>query len=271
LQQVHPIAGIVTDRATALTGALAYTANPNWKGTTRVEWSKSSTSQTWLTSIGGAYKIDADITALARGIYNEQLATGGGAGGAFLRQAQLGFAYRPVGNDLWNALAWVEHKRSANGAAGLGLSTDESADILSTNLNYQINAAWVIDGRYAIKRATDYAQGFESNYTAQILGGRSTWDLNRKWDLGLQYFIEVGGNGSSTYQHAAGAEAGYLVMDNLWLSLGYNVVGFVDADLASEDYTQRAFYLRLRVKFDENLFKPKNNSAVLPAGALGSR
>jgi hypothetical protein len=271
VQQVHPISGPVTDRATALTGALAYTASPDWKGTTRVEWSKSSTSQTWLTSVGGAVKIDADITALARGIYNEQQSTGSASGAAFLRQAQIGFAYRPVDNDVWNALAWIEHKHSANGAAGPGLNTDEAADILSTNLNYQVNAGWVLDGRYAIKRAVDYAQGFQSDYTAQILGGRSIWDLNGKWDLGVQYFIELGGSGTATRQQAAGAEAGYLVMKNLWLSLGYNVVGFVDNDLASEDYTQHAFYLRLRMKFDENLFKPKNNAEPIPAGAAAPR
>jgi hypothetical protein len=51
----------------------------------------------------------------------------------------------------------------------------------------------------------------------------------------------------------------------VWLSIGYNILGFTDPDLTSEDYTQRAFYLRLRIKFDENLFKPKHNAEALPA------
>ena len=39
----------------------------------------------------------------------------------------------------------------------------------------------------------------------------------------------------------------------LWLSVGYNRFGFRDDDLASEGYTNKGVFLRLRYKFDENL------------------
>jgi uncharacterized repeat protein (TIGR01451 family) len=267
IQQVHPISGVVTDRATALTAALQYTANPDWKGSTRVEWSRSATSETWLTTLGAAVKINPSITALVRGVDNEQLGLGVGATSNVLRQGQLGVALRPVDGDVWNALAWVEHKRTDNGTLGTGLTNDEAANIFSTHVNYQADASWVITGRYGIKRATDYAAGLTTSYTAQVLGARSVWDLTEHWDMGLQYFVEFGGNGLSSRQRAIGGEGGYLVMKNLWLSIGYNVVGFKDADLASEDYTQRGVYLRLRFKFDENLFKPSHNTEPLPADA----
>jgi hypothetical protein len=171
-----------------------------------------------------------------------------------------------VNNDVWNALAWVEHKRSINDTLGAGLDLDESADIVSAHVNYQVNAGWLINGRYGIKRAVDYASGIETPYTAQLLGARSIWDVSERWDVGLQYFIETGAIGKDR-QQAVGAEVGYLVMQNVWLSAGYNVSGFKDVDLASEDYTQKAFYIRIRVKFDENLFKPKHNAQALPADA----
>ena len=266
IQEVRPISGVITDTAKALTAGLQYTASPDWKASTRVEWSRSDTAETWLSSVGAALKVNADMTGLVRGIYNEQLGLGAAVGSIYLRQEQLGFAYRPVGNDVWNALAWVEHKRSLNGTLGVGLNIDEAADIFSTHVNYQVTPDWVMNGRYGIKRAADYSGGLTSHYTAQIIGGRSVWDLNERWDLGLQYFIETGNIGGGRSQ-AAGGEVGYLVMKNIWLSLGYNVTGFRDVDLASEDYTQRAFYLRLRVKFDENLFKPKHNAEALPANA----
>ncbi len=59
--------------------------------------------------------------------------------------------------------------------------------------------------------------------------------------------------GNST-QHALGVEAGYQVQDNLWLSAGYNWRGFRDHDLSGSDYTNQGFYIRVRFKFDENLF-----------------
>ena len=45
---------------------------------------------------------------------------------------------------------------------------------------------------------------------------------------------------------------------NLWLSAGVNWVGFSDKDLTGSDYTNRGVYLRLRFKFDGNLFKGKD-------------
>ncbi len=264
VQEIHPISGVVTDTATALTAGVQYTANPDWKGSTKVEWSKSDTAETWLSSVGAAVKLNPDVTGLARAVYNEQLGLGATVGSVYLRQGQVGVAFRPVDNDVWNALAWIEYKRSFNSTLGTGLDIDESADIFSTHVNYQVDADWVINGRYGIKRAVDYAGGINTPYTAQIIGARSVWDLNAHWDAGLSYFIETGELFAS-HQQAVGGEIGYLVMQNVWLSIGYNILGFTDPDLTSEDYTQRAFYLRLRIKFDENLFKPKHNAEALPA------
>lgn len=268
IQQVHAISGVVNDKATALTGALEYTANPDWKGSTRLEWSKSATSQTWLSSVGVAAKLNPDITFLTRGSYNQQTNAVAASGAIRLSQAQFGLAYRPADSDAWNALARVEFKRNQNSTLGVGQNIDEAANIFSMHANYQPNGSWVINGRYGVKLATDYSGGIASSYTAQILGGRSTWDLSSKWDAGVQYYIECGGNGRSSRQQAVGAEVGYLVMKNLWLSVGYNIKGFTDRDLAAEDYTQRGFYLRLRFKFDENLFKPRNNTQPLQASAV---
>ena len=62
----------------------------------------------------------------------------------------------------------------------------------------------------------------------------------------------------SARQWAAGLEAGYQVQTNLWASAGFNWSGFTDKDLSGSDYTAQGFYVRLRFKFDENLFSGKN-------------
>jgi hypothetical protein len=87
-----------------------------------------------------------------------------------------------------------------------------------------------------------------------MLAGRLVYDITEHWDFGLAAAIQMGQNGAR--QHAAGVEVGYLLKQNLWLSAGVNFTGFTaDRDLAANDYTQRGFYLRLRFKFDETLFK----------------
>ena len=82
--------------------------------------------------------------------------------------------------------------------------------------------------------------------------------MTERLDLGLQAY-RMWGNGAA--ETAVGVEAGYLVWKNLWLSVGYNVKGFGAADMAGEAYTQRGAYLRLRFKFDENLFESSHNAA----------
>jgi hypothetical protein len=42
---------------------------------------------------------------------------------------------------------------------------------------------------------------------------------------------------------------------DLWLSGGVNWTGFSDRDLTSGEYTNRGVFIRLRYKFDENLFR----------------
>ena len=267
LQQIHPISGVVTNQATALAAALEYTANPLWKGSTRVEWSTSSTAQTWLTSAAAAARLDRNNTLLVRGIYNEEIDTAPGAGGIHLAQVQAGIATRPVSGDVWNALGLVEYKRSGNSTLGTGLTTDEKAWILSTHLNVQPGADWLVNGRYGFKHATDYASGVTTTGNTQLVGARSTWDLNPKWDIGVQAYTEFSPRSLGGRQLAVGVEGGYQVMKNVWVSVGYNVAGFRDADLTGDDYTQRSVYLRLRFKFDENLFKPRNNAEALPVSA----
>jgi hypothetical protein len=65
---------------------------------------------------------------------------------------------------------------------------------------------------------------------------------------------------SKTY--AIGVELGFMVMENLWLSGGYNFYGYRDEDFANGEYTNKGTYLRLRYKFDEDLFpKAVKNSS----------
>ena len=66
-------------------------------------------------------------------------------------------------------------------------------------------------------------------------------------------------------QWAQGVELGYQVQTNLLLSVGVNWSGFYDRDLSGSDYTRKGVYLRLRWKFDEDLFrgaKPATNQAL---------
>ena len=67
-------------------------------------------------------------------------------------------------------------------------------------------------------------------------------------------------NGLKNRRAGFGLEAGRVLADNLWLIVGYNWRDLVDKDLLT-DYSSRGAYLKLRYKFDENLFKSQDAQA----------
>ena len=84
----------------------------------------------------------------------------------------------------------------------------------------------------------------------QVMAQKSSWATST-WisDSGGKRFV-------------LGAETGYLVTTNLWLSLGYNWLSYEDADIVGSD-----FILTDALKFDEDLFKadkPSINKTLEP-------
>jgi hypothetical protein len=102
--------------------------------------------------------------------------------------------------------------------------------------------------------------GLTSSVATELVGGRATWDVSRKWDFGVAA-SNLHGVGLSSSQYGMGAETGYQLIGNMWLSVGYNLMGFRDADLAGEDVTRRGVFVRMRFKFDESIFTPKAKRA----------
>ena len=99
----------------------------------------------------------------------------------------------------------------------------------------------------------------QSRFNAQLLAGRVVYDVSENWDVGVLAATQFGQSGAK--QYAAGAEVGYLLQQNLWLSAGFNVSGFKgDSDLTGYEYVQRGFYLRLRFKFDETLLSGRDRN-----------
>ena len=52
-----------------------------------------------------------------------------------------------------------------------------------------------------------------------------------------------------------GADVGYNIGKNMWLTLGYNFEGFDDDDFAAARYTSAGPFLRFTFKADQHLLK----------------
>ena len=248
--------------ATAAAVGLEYTASPIWKSSGRVEWREDSNNTNWLITAGVARKLDRDWTLLARE-YASMIKPRNSLGTDSLQSRfQVGFAYRPVDNNQFDALGLYERKTQRDMTVGAEIDSD--TDIISIRGNYHPSRVWWLSGRYAYKNVNELLLGtVNDSYRAQLLGGRVTYDVTNRWSVGGLFSVLQGTGGDK--QYAYGLEIGYVVMDNLYATVGYNWRGFSSSGTASgltgNDYTNRGWVLGLRYKFDEDLFRKNDPSA----------
>lgn len=240
------------NESTALTGGLEYFANPRWKGSTSLELRRATNEDSLLHTIMAAVKLDQDWTLLGRSVVFRTLGRGNNATANSLQTRQrLGVAYRQTERNDLNLLGYYEH-RFAQGRMASTLSDRRREHILALVANGQLLNRTTLTGRYAFKHLSESGYGVSSDASAHLVSGRITWDLGRDWDVGLNASTMF----DDTFQRrdAFGAEVGYQLKDNLWLSVGHNIVGFSDRIFTEMAQTSKGVYFRVRYKFDENSF-----------------
>ena len=260
LEQVSAVpgsVGTIAGASRAWTGAYDWLGQGDYlrrlRASGSAEWREGSDSHSQLLSSGLAYKWNQDWSVLARGIFSRVQQQSDRAVHD-KRRTQIGLAYRPVHQDVWNALWRYEHKvDQRHGAHGSATPAAHAVtDVLSSHLHYQALARHHVSTRLAVRSRRDVLDALPSRYLAGLWHGRWTHDLNAVWDLGLQ--AGLWGDDRGVTRHTLGTEVGYQLGSGIWLSVGYNLLGLNDPDLSGADYTDAGLYLRLRFKFDERLF-----------------
>lgn len=268
LEQVSALPGVngaPTGESRAITGGFDWLGTGDYKnrlrGSGALELREATDTTSGLLTLGVAYKLNSDWSVLTRATVNQVNNLSNGSM-HWLEREQIGFAYRPVDQDVWNTLLRYEHK--ADNWSGTVSTTEipinTVTDIVSAHLNYQPGARDILSARVAAKKSIGSSYGVTSNYGAQLLYGRWTHDISRDWDFGVQAGMLMGDGNAQ--QHTLGLELGYQLSQGLWFSAGYNLIGLHDPDLTGADYTDSGIYVRLRFKFDERLFSGASANAA---------
>ncbi|MGM8889943.1 hypothetical protein ACS8FA_03695 [Psychrobacter sp. 1Y1] len=258
-ERVESLEGEESNTATAAGIGVEYLAKENYKASGRFEKRWGETSDTLLGSAGIAYRYTDEVTFLAKDIYSR---TDYSDGDRTINRFQLGAAYRDYDSNQLDMLAKFEYRLDDNNTGDDAYQKDTM--VWSWNGNYHPTRPLTLSGRYAGKYTEYEADSLTSNNTAHAVYGRGLYDISERWDIGLQagtYWNDQ----ANDLAYMLGAEVGYSPMTNLWLSLGYNFMGFEDEDIAYDDSTQQGAYFRLRFKFDEDLFKredPRKNQRL---------
>ena len=87
-----------------------------------------------------------------------------------------------------------------------------------------------------------------------MIGVDYRYGFSDRWDAGTNASI-YHSYGSKVIDYGFGVDVGYNVGRNLWLTLGYNVLGFEDKDFDEARYTAAGPYLRFSIKADQHLLK----------------
>ena len=264
-ERVESLEGDTENTATAAGIGVEYLAKEDYKASARFEKRWGETSDTVLGSAGIAYRYTDDLTLLAKDIYSR---VDYDDGNRTINRFQLGAAYRDYDSNQLDMLAKLEYRLDDNSTGDDAYQKD--AIIWSLSGNYHPTRPLTLSGRYAGKYTQFDADNISSDNTAHALYARGLYDISERWDVGLQagtYWNKQ----ADDMSYMLGAEVGYSPMTNLWLSLGYNFMGFEDEDIAYDDTTQQGAYFRLRFKFDENLFKrddPRKNKQLTTYSTL---
>jgi hypothetical protein len=256
--------------AFALTGGVDYRVSELTQFSGRLEWRRlyddtsvagNQTENQYLSTLSVARKMDRDWTLLAR---NYLLVNAYSDGNRIQDRFQIGAAWRPVDHNRFNALGRYEYKTQRDTRAVAVPEDTYRAHIFSVHGTYHPSRPWWFNGRVAFKDSksefTEFGNVFKDSFRAILLSGRATYDITENWDISYMASVMKGLKGDRGQQFASGVEVGYLLRQDLWLSAGYNWTGFSDRDLTSGEYTNRGAYIRLRFKFDENLWRSDNKS-----------
>ena len=232
-----------------------HTRSRDLKATGRLEWRREGTSNNWLSTLGAARRLSSDWTLLAKNYY--QLTQPKGTPDQVQNRLWFGTAYRDHETNRVNLLSRYEYRfEDTRGVPALAIpaaGTKRDLHAVSTHADWHPSSSWTLSGQHAAKLVSDRTDGGLAKYLATLVSGRIGYDLSRHVDVGVlssaTWSPDAGGR-----RYALGGELGYLVHGNVWLSIGYNAMGFSDGDRVGSQQTARGAFVRMRLKFDEGIF-----------------
>ena len=251
-ERIFTVQGAKGGDGTAISTALDYTANPNWKATAKAEARFTTTDRTYVNSLGYGQRINESWTFLGKNIIALAEKAGTSGFSKVQERLRLGAAYRDVDTNRWDALFRYEFKFEND--KNISADYERSAHVFSNHTNYHPSNDWTFSSRLAAKYAVENDTDFEESSFLELASGRALYDINEKWDAGVNASL-LANSDFTTKDYGLGVEVGFIAATNLRIATGFNFLGYDDEDLVDNSYTRKGAYLGFSYKFDERLFE----------------
>jgi hypothetical protein len=219
-----------------------------WSWTNRLEYRTSANEDKWGGFSGFIVEAKEGLGLSARlQIFSTETNTGD----KINSDLRLGLAYRPKAS-RWIILDRLDLLLDRDNTTGTRF--DSWRIVNNINANCKLNDKTQMSLQYGAKYVFDTIDNRDYSGYTDLFGLEGRYDLTKKWDLGIRGSILHSWN-SAVFDYSSGLSIGYNIMQNAWVSLGYNFFGFTDKDFSAADYTAQGPYLRFRFKFDQNSVK----------------
>jgi hypothetical protein len=163
---------------------------------------------------------------------------------------RVSFAYRP-NDSRWVWLDRADYITQSNEGATSALH--ETKLVNNLNTNYMPSRHTQISLQYGSKYVLEGIDGTDYKGYTDLIGTEIRHDLTQRWDVGVFGSVMRSVN-AGVRDYGMGASVGYKVVDNMWVSMGYNVRGMSDRDFDNASYRAQGAYITLRMKVDQDTF-----------------
>ena len=167
--------------------------------------------------------------------------------------ARLGVAWRPRGEGLIAFNRFDIKQKIVDGEFNSWKAVNNLT--LSKTLGKRLQASF----NHGLKYSEISADGVSHSGVTQLAGLEMRYDLSDKVDIGFRGAMLYSHN-SRTIDYSYGPSVGFTPGDNIWMSVGWNISGFVDDDFSAAEFTRTGPFVQLRIKFDQNTAKGLLNS-----------
>lgn len=250
--RVSPSLEIVKSReindSVAASVGIVDTRNTNSRRLLRLETRQSDVADYVGLRASYAARINQDWT----GVLTENLSKQDNvAGEDSLRHSFVaGFSKRPKLNNRHHSL-WMYNWKEEQGVSP---GVRRSVHLLSTHQNLRLDSGAVLSGRVGGKHLKTRFSNTESAEFTVLADVRLNFDFNRRLNVDLRGGM-LATDGMSETRYSAGAGLYYVINKNARIGFGYNIGGFRDEDLDTEEYHARGWHFGLQYKFDEDFLK----------------
>jgi uncharacterized repeat protein (TIGR01451 family) len=224
-----------------------------WNWDSRIEVRRASAENKWgfLSSYSGEPKEGWGWSARLQ-LFDTTSITGTTNLASDLR---LGLVYRPLFT-RWIILDRLDilYNEQRGDTIGTAFNTDNRRIVNNLSANFRPNKRSQLSLQYGAKYALETIDTQNYSSYTDLMGLEGIYDFTKDWDLGLRGSM-LHSWSSGQVSSSAGLSVGYSMLQNVWLSLGYNFTGFTDKDFSAASYTAQGPYFRFRFKFDQNSVK----------------